>query len=75
MILILLEGPKNFKYNFFFMHLYGFPQAFFVSKEAPTAEWRYEKERHSVRLNVGKLHLVQGWIFPPSPLPLHTRLL
>jgi hypothetical protein len=33
---------------------------FFISKEAATAERRYEKERHSVKLHACKLHLVQG---------------
>ncbi len=52
--------------------VYGFPQAFFVSKETPTAEWRYEKERHSAGLEVSKLHLVQGRIFPLPPSPPST---
>jgi hypothetical protein len=52
--------------------VYGFPQAFLVSKEASTAGWRYEKERHSVRLDVGKLHLVQGRICPLPLPPAHS---
>jgi hypothetical protein len=51
---------------------------FFISKEAATAERRYEKERHSVKLHACKLHLVQGQICSlfslPSLSPLHTRL-
>jgi hypothetical protein len=47
---------------------------FFISKEAVTAERRYEKERHSVKLHACKLHLVQGRICSlfslPSPSPL-----
>ncbi len=46
---------------------------FFISKEAATAERRYEKERHSVKLHACKLHLVQGqicYLFSmPSPSP------
>ena len=46
---------------------------FFISKEAATAERRYEKERHSVKLHACKLHLVQGQICShlslPSPSP------
>ncbi len=69
--------PRS-RIRIFFPHagsqiLYGFPQAFYVSKEASTAERRYEKERHSERLNVGKLHLVHGRICPLPPQ--HTRLL
>ncbi len=47
--------------------LYGFPQAFLISKETPAAGWRYEKERHSAELGVSKLHLVQGRVPPSSP--------
>jgi hypothetical protein len=50
--------------------LYGFPRAFFISKETPTAGWRYEKERHSAGLDVSKLHLVQGRVPPLHPPPL-----
>ncbi len=45
----------------------------YVAKEAVTAERRYEKERHSVKLHACKLHLVQGRICShlslPSPSP------
>jgi hypothetical protein len=51
---------------------------FFISKEAVAAERRYEKERHSVKVNACKLHLGQGRICSlfslPSPSPPHTRL-
>ena len=54
------------------------PTSLFVSKEASTAERRYEKERHSVKLYACKLHLVQGRVLlyslPPPP-PHHARLL
>ncbi len=57
--------------------LYGFPQAFFKSKETPAAGWRYKKEKHSAGLDVSKLHLVQGRpspLHPPSPCsPQCTR--
>jgi hypothetical protein len=51
------------------------PVELFISKEAVTAERRYEKERHSVKLHACKLHLVYKDEFvlsspcpPPPPL-------
>ncbi len=48
------------------LQLYGFPQAFFISKEASTAEWRWEKEGRERGLHICGVQTIAR---PPPPPP------
>jgi hypothetical protein len=47
--------------------LYGFPQAFFISKEASTAEWGKEKEERERGLHMWSANSCKATSTPPPP--------